>query len=634
MLPYRASRALSARNIGIALGGLFALILILNSHLEALPHATGDIHMQHMADGQHRGSGDGARDAKVADAGEAKAHHTHHKAQTHHDKKHHAEDDDKAAAHHAAERKHGKRDEGVQESGGEAGRNSSSASMSFGDKGHVTLTHYGHGIFHVQHTRAEGRSAGRDRCRHTETVIAGVPAALDHAKAAEGRLEAQGGGVSVVAEVVKDAVHVTMGGRIAVTLRADTASVVQHEVRAATGLPERTSGLVLQDGSYELWNLDVQYTLDNKNSLYGIVPIIVGLGKSEDASSGVLWLNPSHTRVQVTNDGDEGTVTSEWVAKRGCSQFALYPGGASTLDVLRQHAHFTGKPFFPPLFSLGYHQCRWSYKTQEDVLGVSKRLQEENMPCDSLWLDIDHADRKHYFTWDPRNFPDPVAMQDELKQRGRHLVAITDPHISTSKGYRVHDEAEAKGFFVKTEQGDRSFKGHCWPGESSWVDFLNPAARDWYSGQFDLAVYQGSTARMFTWIDMNEPSVFSGPRLTMPDNAKHHDGTPHVEVHNIYGHLQCLAAHNGLQRRSDGKERGFVLSRSFFAGSQRYAAIWTGDNKARWEYLSASIHMLLSMSMGGIPFVGADVGGFFPQYGERNPKTEHDLMARWWQVCC
>ena len=127
---------------------------------------------------------------------------------------------------------------------------------------------------------------------------------------------------------------------------------------------------------------------------------------------------------------------------------------------------------------------------------------------------------------------------------------------------------------------------------------------------------------------MNEPSVFDGPEITMPPTLLHHDAEgrayEHRELHNMYGLLMTIATQRG-QRDAYPERRPFVLTRAFFSGSQRYAAVWTGDNKASWAHLAASTPMLLSLSVAGLPFVGADVGGFF---GNPDPA----LLVRWYQV--
>ena len=484
-------------------------------------------------------------------------------------------------------------------------------------KNRLTIIHYKGGIYHIQiQPETDVENANSAECsRWSEIVVAEEADVSEKIFQQDVVISEEGESVTISLPNHNTNVKFDSKGK---------SVVVQHlNTKYLTGLPERTSGIVLTDGTYELMNLDVNhYKLDSNAPLYGVVPIVIS------QKSGFLYLNPSRTNVKIS-----GT-TSTWESIKNCRQFIVYPGGVNAqADVLRQHSFVTGKPFLPPIFSIGYHQCRWNYNDQSDVLTVSSKLEEHKMPCDAIWLDIEHADRKHYFTWDHNKFPDPVEMQHKLRDsHSRKLVTISDPHISRSPDYFVFKEAHSKNFFVKKSGSKADYDGHCWPGSSSWVDFLNPEARDWYSQLFHFDNYKGSTENTYTWIDMNEPSVFSGPRITMHDEASHVGGVRHDQVHNIYGHLQAMSVYDGLLKRDKSvkdsdQKRPFILSRSFFAGTQRYAAIWTGDNQAKWSHLAASVHMIIGMGMGGIPFIGADVGGFFD-----NPTPK--LFSRWYQIGC
>ncbi|MEE6519075.1 hypothetical protein FKM82_030542, partial [Ascaphus truei] len=283
-----------------------------------------------------------------------------------------------------------------------------------------------------------------------------------------------------------------------------------------------------------------------------------------------------------------------------------------------------GTQSLPPQFSLGYHQCRWNYEDEADVEAVDSGFDEHRIPYDVIWLDIEHTEGKRYFTWDRLKFPNPARMQEMLREKKRKLVVISDPHIKLDPDYSLYAQAKDGGYFVK-DRGGQDFEGHCWPGTSCYLDFSSRAVRDWYSAQFALDTYKGSSDVLFVWNDMNEPSVFEAPEMTMPKHAVHHQNWEHRDLHNLYGFYQQMSTAEGLTRRSGGQERPFVLTRSFFAGSQRYGAVWTGDNKAEWDYLKISIPMLLTLSVTGISFCGADVGGFV---GDPEP----ELLIRWYQA--
>jgi len=215
-----------------------------------------------------------------------------------------------------------------------------------------------------------------------------------------------------------------------------------------------------------------------------------------------------------------------------------------------------------------------------------------------------------------------VDMQNKLSAKGRRMVTIIDPHIKRDSSYRVHTDAQAQDLYVKDHTG-KTYEGWCWPGSVSYLDFLNPNAQDYWASQFALDKYIGSTQSLFTWNDMNEPSVFNGPEVTMKKDCLHYGDVEHRDVHNLYGFHVQRASYHGLLKRDD--KRPFVLTRSFFAGSQRYGAMWTGDNKADWDHLKAATPMLLSLAVTGFSFVGADVGGFFG-----DPDAE--LLLRWYQA--
>lgn len=400
------------------------------------------------------------------------------------------------------------------------------------------------------------------------------------------------------------------------------------------GLAEHTAGLALRttarvvpwagshnvtrlDEPYRLYNLDVfEYELDSTMALYGAVPFVLS------RSAGLLWNNPSETWVDVVEQEQRPGKAAVFTSESGVLDLFVLLGPPK--EALLRMAQVTGFPVLPPQFALGYHQCRWNYRTQAELLEVHADFDAHDMPVDVLWLDIEHTDGKRYFTWDAKLFPAPEAMQQTLAAHGRHLVTIVDPHIKTDPGYGVYAELLEKRLAVLG--ADRApFKGHCWPGESAWPDFACPRVRAWWAGRFAYAQYPGSTANLHVWNDMNEPSVFSGPETTMPKDSLHLGGAAeHRDLHNLYGQYMHRATFEGLRQREPA-QRPFVLSRAFYAGSQRYGAVWTGDNAAQWSHLAASVPMLLSLAVSGIPFAGADVGGFFG-----NPDAE--LLVRWYQT--
>lgn len=394
------------------------------------------------------------------------------------------------------------------------------------------------------------------------------------------------------------------------------------------GLAEHAADLPLRPGStYELYNRDAdQYALNSTKSLYGSIPFIMAY--SATASSGVLFLNAAETDVHILDNTAVPSCT--WKPEVGAVDIFFLPG-PTPAQVQQQHASLTGPTMLPPYFSLGYHQCRWSYMNTKDCLSVDEGFDHHNMPYDVLWLDIEHTHEKNYFTWDNRTFPEPRVLTDALASKGRKLVTIKEPSVKRDSGYAMHNEAAARNYYVKNANGT-DFEGHSWPGLSSWPDFLNYRTREWYAKFFHDDNYPGGSRDIHTWVSMNEPSIFDGPNGTLAKTAVHTldsgEKVEHRYLHNAYGLYSVISAYKGALEAAgsaEHPERPFLLTRSFFSGSQRYAAMWTGANVARWDHLQNSIPELLSISVSNYPFCGADVGGFLLE-------PEEELFVRWMQA--
>ncbi|KAK6462915.1 glucosidase II [Scheffersomyces coipomensis] len=396
------------------------------------------------------------------------------------------------------------------------------------------------------------------------------------------------------------------------------------------GIPEHADSMNLKDTTessmpYRLFNVDIfEYETDSRLPMYGAIPFI--LASKPEISVGLFWINSADTFINVDKTTNQKDSSTHWISENGIVDFIITID-KTPADINRNYGLITGYTQLPPLFSLGYHQCRWNYNDEKDVLEVNSLMDEYQIPYDTIWLDIEYTDQKKYFTWHKEKFPNPERMLDELDHTGRNLVIIIDPHIKT--GYYLSDELTKKKSCIN-DASNNSYHGHCWPGESVWIDTLNPTAQEIWDAQFTWNNYflGGQSSNIFIWNDMNEPSVFNGPETSAPKDDIHFGGWEHRSVHNIYGMTYHEATYNSLAKRNEGhttRERPFVLTRSYYAGSQRTAAMWTGDNMCKWEYLQISIPMVLTSNIVGMPFSGADVGGFFG-----DPSTE--LLTRWYQT--
>ncbi|CAG8662663.1 16876_t:CDS:10, partial [Cetraspora pellucida] len=354
------------------------------------------------------------------------------------------------------------------------------------------------------------------------------------------------------------------------------------------GIPEHASALSLKEtrggndaytDPYRLYNLDVfKYKIDSPTSIYGSIPFMMAHRKG--ASAAVLWLNASETWIDVIKSKENkydslnlpnfgkslNSTKTHWFSESGIIDIFAFLGKPS--EIFCQYGLLTGFTALPQYFAISYHQCRWNYLDQKDVAEVDEGFDRHDIPYDVIWLDIEHTDGKKYFTWDADKFPDPEKMQKDLMKKGRKMVTIIDPHVKRDKDYYIYKEASDLDLFVKESNG-QEYEGQCWPGISSWIDYTNPSAQEWWSKKFAFDQYKGSTDILFTWNDMNEPSTFSGPEITMPKDLIHYGGWEHRDLHNIYGLSYHSATAKGLINRTDPPRRPFVLSRSFFVGSQR-----------------------------------------------------------------
>src|SRR6476619_188662 len=290
--------------------------------------------------------------------------------------------------------------------------------------------------------------------------------------------------------------------------------------------------------------------------------------------------------------------------------------GPRMADIVRAYTALTGRTAPPPLWALAYHQCRWFRYTQDAVEALGDRHRAERIPCDALWLDIEHMDGYRVFTWDEEAFPDVPGMLARLAEKGFRVVTIVDPGVKHDPGWPVYDEGVERDVLCRTEGGD-IYLGEVWPGDTAFPDFVTEEARAWWGGLNADHVRSGVAG---IWNDMNEPATGRIP----PDAMRFDRGRfSHERFHNQYGLLMAMGTTAGLLDATPDR-RTFVLTRAGFAGIQRYAANWMGDNVSRWDHLWLSIPMAMGLGLSGQAFVGADVGGFVGH-------TNAELFLRWMQ---
>ncbi|MEN0020716.1 MAG: TIM-barrel domain-containing protein [Planctomycetota bacterium] len=296
--------------------------------------------------------------------------------------------------------------------------------------------------------------------------------------------------------------------------------------------------------------------------------------------------------------------------------------------VLEKLAKLVGTTPLPPLWALGFHQCRYSYETQDTVLEIAKGFRDRDMPCDVIWCDIDYMDGYRVFTFNSETFPNPTRMARDMADIDMRVIYILDPGIKIDDAYPAYTEGLAGDHFVRKADGD-VFHGEVWPGTTAFPDFLRADTRAWWGELCAEFVHNGAAG---LWTDMNEPAVFDGPDHTLPLDCQHQAddelGGPgtHDRYHNIYGMQMARATYEGL-KTARPEERPFVLSRSNFLGGNRFAALWTGDSASTWDHLSWTVPMMVNLGLSGQPFAGCDIGGF-------SENATPELFARWMGIGC
>jgi alpha-glucosidase len=302
----------------------------------------------------------------------------------------------------------------------------------------------------------------------------------------------------------------------------------------------------------------------------------------------------------------------------------FFINGPSLDDVAVRYHELTGITELPPLWAMGFHQCRWSYYPESRVRELAADFREKKIPCDALYLDIDYMDGYRCFTWNKEHFPDPAKMISDLRDDGFHTVVMIDPGIRVDPDYHVYADGMEGDMFCRRPDGTHMI-GPVWPPECVWPDYTDPEVRDWWGDLYkELYLEQGVSG---FWNDMNEPAVFKVNALTFPEDVRHHYegyGADHKKAHNIYGMQMTRATWDGL-RRLKPEKRPFLLGRASFAGGQRYAALWTGDNVASWEHLAIANRQCLRLAISGYSLVGTDIGGFVD-----DPTPE--MLTRWLQL--
>ncbi|WP_027965301.1 glycoside hydrolase family 31 protein [Halalkalibacillus halophilus] len=382
------------------------------------------------------------------------------------------------------------------------------------------------------------------------------------------------------------------------------------------GFGEKSGFLNKQGEKLEMWNSDV-YAPHNPETdpLYQSIPFFMTLRNG--SAHGIYLDNTYRSSFDMRTEAD-----GNYIFQAAGGQLDYYVcAGPTPKEVIEQYTSLTGRMPIPPKWAIGYHQSRYSYESAEEVKELVRTFREKDIPLDAVHLDIHYMDGYRVFTFNQNRFPDPEKLIREIGELGVKAVPIVDPGVKADAAYQTYYDGVTNDLFCKYIEGDVFF-GDVWPGKSAFPDFLNPKTRNWWGKKHEFYTAMGIEG---IWNDMNEPAVFNETK-TMDEKVVHrgeNSNRLHKEVHNVYGNLMAEATYDGMKDLMDGK-RPFLLTRAGFSGIQKYAAVWTGDNRSFWEHLEMAIPMCLNLGVSGVPFSGADVGGFAHD-------SNGELLARWTQ---
>lgn len=379
------------------------------------------------------------------------------------------------------------------------------------------------------------------------------------------------------------------------------------------GLGEKTGNLDRKGNAYTNWNEDNFAYSVNQDPLYATVPFYVGI--HHNLNYGLFFDN---TYQSDFNFGASNDRFSSFGAKGGeMNYYFIYH--ARVADIITSYAELTGRMKMPPLWSLGYQQNRYSYYPDTEVMRIANTLREKKIPSDGITLDIHYMDNYQLFTWDKKRFPDPVNLSTQLHKLGFKLTVIVDPGIKIQQDAVAYQSGVKEDIFIKYAD-NKNYTGEVWPGWCNFPDFTSEKGRTWWRKQTKFFNDNGISG---IWNDMNEIATWG---QKMPSNVLFdYDGakTSHLQAHNVYGMQMARSSYEGA--RDHSTERPFILSRAGYAGLQRYAAIWTGDNRSEDNHMLLGVRLLSSLGISGMPFSAMDVGGF-----TGGPSSA--LYIRWMQL--
>lgn len=331
---------------------------------------------------------------------------------------------------------------------------------------------------------------------------------------------------------------------------------------------------------------------------------------------GLLWNNPAIGSVTFA------TNKTEWVAESTKKLDYFITAGDTPAQIEEQYAAATGTVPMMPEFGMGFWQCKLRYRTQEELLAVARKHKELGLPMDAIVVDFFHWTRQGDFKFEPREWPDPEGMVEELKSMGIETVVSVWPTID-ERSENFGEMAE-NGYLIQFDRGMGI--NMTWMGNTTFYDATNPGAQEFVWERCRENYYKKGI-RCF-WLDEAEPEY--GPYDF--DTFRYHAG-PALQCTNIYPLMYAKGFYGG--QKKEGQENILNLVRCAWAGSQKYGALtWSGDIHSSFRAMGEQLQAGLNMGLAGIPWWTTDIGGFLG--GNNDDPHFRELLVRWfaWGAFC
>ena len=429
------------------------------------------------------------------------------------------------------------------------------------------------------------------------------------------------------------------------------------------GFGERTHDFKLNDGLYTIWPNDCGGTkydngLGGMNQ-YSHQPIAIHKTKFENLWLGFVFLNTNAQDVSIRHDTNNTYLTHKTIG--GIIDYYIIVND-SPEEIVKNIQTLLGIPPLPPLWAFGNHQSRYGYKKGQDFIDVYDTYKKNQIPIDSMWLDIDALQKFQMFTLND-DFKNIVPyIKDTIHKDGTKFIPIVDIGFSDEKNNQYIELGNKLDIFIKSNYTKKNLIGKVWPGNTVFPDFFNPNIESFWneglSNYYKIIPYDG------IWLDMNEPTnlqetgkcrgeLISDDQCIKDKNIYFEEDLPYIPGYRkdlnkklsekslsenaiLYGNktmynvkplislLQTKQTFNYLNNNNQAI-RPFVLSRSTTIGSGKYTYHWLGDNLSTFGNLKNSISGIFNFNIFGIPFTGSDICGFMEN-------SSKDLCIRWYNL--